>query len=108
MSKIYGNATGGFGFPKTFVLTDKDGNEFTGVVTEQKTVFTATKDDVKTGKIFASDEGIQTGVMKDCITISTKLWSYIKTANSDKTDSELASLIGLTSEELSLCKELEE
>lgn len=61
MSKIYGNATGGFGMPKTFVLTDKNGNEFTGVVVGERTVFTATTDDVKIGKTFASNEGIQTG-----------------------------------------------
>lgn len=61
MSKIYGSATGGFGMPKTFVLTDKNGNEFTGVVTNSVQVFDATKADVKVGKIFASSDGIQTG-----------------------------------------------
>lgn len=62
MSKIYGSATGGFGIPKTFVLTDKNGNEFTGVVTGQKTVFTANAaQDIRQGKVAATDAGIVTG-----------------------------------------------
>lgn len=61
MSKIYGSATAGFGMPKTLILTDASGNEFIGVVTDSVKIFTATKDDVKVGKIFASDGGIQTG-----------------------------------------------
>lgn len=81
MSKIYGSATGGFGMPKTLVLTDSNGNEFTGVVTGQKTVFTATKDDVKTGKIFASDEGIQTG--EDTRTYRTTHATHLVLPNQD-------------------------
>ena len=58
---ILGSATGGFGFPKTYILTDENGNEFTGVVTGQEEIFDATTKDVKIGKTFASDEGIKVG-----------------------------------------------
>lgn len=62
MSKIYGNATGGFGMPKTFVLTDKNGNEFTGVVVGERAVFTANAaQDIRKGKVAATDAGIVTG-----------------------------------------------
>lgn len=62
MSKIYGNATGGFGMPKTFVLTDKNGNEFTGVVVGERAVFTANAvQDIRKGKVAATDAGVVTG-----------------------------------------------
>lgn len=62
MSKIYGNATGGFGMPKTFVLTDKNGNEFTGVVVGERAVFTANAaQDIRQGKVAATDAGVVTG-----------------------------------------------
>lgn len=63
MSKIYGNATGGFGMPKTLVLTDKNGNEFTGVVVGEKAVFTANAaQDIRKGKVAATDAGVVTGL----------------------------------------------
>ena len=59
---FYGNPSGGFGMPKTFVLTDSNGNEFTGVVTGEKTVFTAIANtDIRAGKIAATSDGIVTG-----------------------------------------------
>lgn len=58
---FYGNPVGGFCYPKTFVLTDPNGTEVTGVVVDNLTVFDATPADVKVGKVFASDEGVQTG-----------------------------------------------
>lgn len=61
MSEILGNATGGFGYPKTYILTDESGAEFTGVVVDQLTVFTATDNDVREGVVYASDHGVSTG-----------------------------------------------
>lgn len=59
---IYGNATGGFGFPKTFVFQDKDGNEIAlGVVTDQEQIFDATDNDVREGIVYASENGVSTG-----------------------------------------------
>lgn len=58
---IYGNASGGFGMPKTLILTDSNGKEITGIVTGEQVVFDATRNDVKVGKTFASNEGIQEG-----------------------------------------------
>lgn len=61
MSGLYGNATGGFGNPKTYILTDNNGKEITGVLVDNVTVFDATPEDVRVDKVFASDEGVQTG-----------------------------------------------
>lgn len=62
MSGLYGNVAGGFGYPKTFVLTNSDGNDIaTGVVVGEETVFDATVNDVREGKVFAGDEGVKTG-----------------------------------------------
>lgn len=58
---ILGNATGGFGFPRTYVITDSNGNELTGVVVGQETIFTATDNDVREGSVYAGDSGVSTG-----------------------------------------------
>lgn len=59
---FYGNPVGGFCYPKTYILTDENGNEMaTGVVVGEKTVFDATPADVRVDKVFASDEGVQVG-----------------------------------------------
>jgi hypothetical protein len=58
----WGNASGGFGYPKSFVIVDEDGNELTGVVTDEVKVFTATDNDVRTGVVYASENGVSTGV----------------------------------------------
>lgn len=62
MSGLYGNVAGGFGNPKTYILTDNNGKEITGVLVDNVTVFDATPEDVRVDKVFASDEGVQTGV----------------------------------------------
>lgn len=59
---ILGNATGGFGMPRSFVVVDGDGNEFTAVSVENVTVFDATPMDVRINKTFASDNGVQVGM----------------------------------------------
>lgn len=61
MSGLYGNAAGGFGMPKTFVLVDENGNEIIGVVVGEKVVFTATAADIVSGKTAATEEGVVTG-----------------------------------------------
>ena len=58
---IFGNPSGGFGYPKTFILLDENGNELTGIVVDSKTIFDATTNDVREGKVFASDNGVETG-----------------------------------------------
>ena len=58
---ILGNATGGFGFPKTYIITDSDGNELTCVYVESETIFTATDNDVREGMVYASDNGVSEG-----------------------------------------------
>lgn len=61
MSGLYGNATGGFGNPQTYILTDENGKELTGVLVENVTVFDATPEDVRLGKTYAADEGVKVG-----------------------------------------------
>lgn len=62
MSIIYGNLVGGIvGYGKTFILVDENNREFTGVVVDEMTLFTATAEDIKKGKVAASDSGVITG-----------------------------------------------
>lgn len=59
---ISGNMVGSYSqLGKTFIITDADGNELTGVVVGQETVFTATDNDVREGFVYASDNGVSTG-----------------------------------------------
>ena len=59
---INGNIIGYCASPlKTVILTDENGNEITGVVTDSVVVFTATDSDVKLGKIYVGDNGVSTG-----------------------------------------------
>ena len=59
---ICGNLVGGItGYGKTFVIVDEKGNELTGVLVDEITIFDATADDIKLGKIAASDSGIVIG-----------------------------------------------
>jgi hypothetical protein len=59
---INGNMVGGTAPIKTVKIVDENGNEILGVVTESEVVFTATDNDVRTGAVYASDNGISTGV----------------------------------------------
>lgn len=62
MSIIYGNVVGGgSGFGKTFLLEDENGNQLTGIVVDELTVFTATAEDIKLGKVAGTDSGVVTG-----------------------------------------------
>ena len=59
---INGNLVGGIvGYGKTFVIVDENNNELTGVVVDELTVFDATAEDIKQGKVAATDSGIVTG-----------------------------------------------
>lgn len=59
---IVGNMAGCYSpLGKTVVIVDQEGNELTGVVTEQKQIFTATDNDVREGLTYASDDGVSTG-----------------------------------------------
>lgn len=59
---ISGNFVGSYSqIGKTFTLVDESGNEVTGVVVDQETVFTATDNDVREGLVYASDSGVSTG-----------------------------------------------
>ena len=47
--------------PKTYILVDEDGNEVVATLVDQETVFDATVDDVREGKVFATETGVKTG-----------------------------------------------
>lgn len=46
----------------TYVLVDEDGNEIPAVFVENETIFTATENDIRIGKIAANQNGIVTGI----------------------------------------------
>lgn len=59
---ISGNMVGSYSqMGKTFIFVDEDGNEINGVVVDQETVFTAGDNDVREGKVYASDSGVSVG-----------------------------------------------
>ena len=59
---ICGNLVGGIAaYGKTFVLVDESGNELTGTVVDEFTLFTAEDSDVKLGKVYAGDNGVSVG-----------------------------------------------
>ena len=75
MSVIYGNPSGGFGMPRLIEIADENGNTFIGAVTDSEVVLDATRADVKAGKMFAANEGIQEG--EDTKTYRTTHASYL-------------------------------
>ena len=58
---IYGNTVGGATLPKSYVLETEDGIRLTGVLVGEKTVMTATANDIRKGKIAATSDGIIEG-----------------------------------------------
>ena len=62
MKTICGNIVGGaFGCGKTFILVDENNNEIVGTIVDELTIFNATAEDIKLGKIAATDSGVVTG-----------------------------------------------
>ena len=61
---ISGNMVGAYSqIGKTLILVDDNGNELTGVVVDSEVVFTATDSDVRTGKVYASNDGVSVGTL---------------------------------------------
>ena len=58
---IYGNAVGGSGLERAFILVDDEGKEFPAVFVENEVVFTATANDIRLGKVAASESGVVEG-----------------------------------------------
>lgn len=61
---IAGNMVGGVAPLKTVILEDADGNQVTGVIVGSEVVFTATDEDVRKGKVYASDHGVSVGTLE--------------------------------------------
>lgn len=61
---ICGNMVGSYSqIGKTFVLVDENGNEITGVIVDKEVIFTATDNDVREGKVYASNDGVSIGTL---------------------------------------------
>ena len=58
---IYGNMVGAAGRAQTFILQDPDGNEVPAVLVDQETVFDATENDIRAGKLAATERGVTVG-----------------------------------------------
>jgi hypothetical protein len=62
---ISGNLVGSYSsLGKTVIFVDENGNEIMGVVVGQETVLTANDNDVREGKVYASNEGVSVGTLK--------------------------------------------
>lgn len=63
--KIWNDVTytkgGGSEPAKTIVLRDSEGNEFVAVLVDEEVDFTATADDIREGKVAATDDGVTVG-----------------------------------------------
>lgn len=47
--------------PDSYIIEDEIGNQVTAIVVDEFTLFTATDDDVREGKVYAGDNGVSTG-----------------------------------------------
>ena len=75
MSIVYGCPSGGFGMPKLIEIADGNGNTFIGAVTDSEVALDATRADVKVGKMFAANDGIQEG--EDTRTYRTTIRNHL-------------------------------
>lgn len=58
---IVGNTVGGIPLMKSFILETEDGKEIPAVLTDQEVVFNATPNDIREGKVAATDTGVTIG-----------------------------------------------
>ena len=80
---IYGNPVGGAISPKTFELQYNDtSTPIIATVVGQETIFDATENDVRKGKVFASNAGMKTG-QKDIPAYETRSSSWLIRPNED-------------------------
>lgn len=61
---ICGNMVGGAAPLKTLIIEDADGNQLAGVVVGSEVIFTAVDEDVRKGKVYASDNGVSVGTLE--------------------------------------------
>ena len=58
---VGGGIGGGSRFGETFLFEDENGNQLTGILVDKLTLFTATAEDIKLGKVAGTDSGVVTG-----------------------------------------------
>lgn len=61
MSTIYGNMVGGAGLAQSYIIEDSDGKQLTAVMVDKDTTFDATENDIREGKVAATEKGVVTG-----------------------------------------------
>lgn len=61
MSIINGRQVGGGAPLKTMTFVDENGVELLGIVVDKEVIFDATDNDVRSGVVYASDDGVSTG-----------------------------------------------
>lgn len=61
MSTIYGNMVGGAGLAQSYILEDSEGKQLTAVMVDKDTMFDATENDIREGKVAATEKGVVTG-----------------------------------------------
>lgn len=77
--------------PKSYIFVDENGNEIAGSLVSQETVFDAEENDVREGKVFASELGVKTGT-KVIPSYNTSEGYSIITPNSEFTIKSLTEL----------------
>lgn len=60
-SDIPGDGSTGEDETRTYLLVDEDGNEYPAVLVDEKTIFTATANDIRLGTVAATDTGVTPG-----------------------------------------------
>lgn len=58
---IYGNCVGGIGLERTYILVDEKGNEVAATLVDNETSFDATANDIRQGKVAATNSGVTVG-----------------------------------------------
>lgn len=57
----YGDGSGSDDGTQMYILVDEDGNEFPAVLVDEETVFDATPNDIREGKVAATETGVTVG-----------------------------------------------
>ena len=78
---IYGNIVGCTGMAQTYILQDENGNEFPAVLVDTEIVFDATENDIRKGKIAATEKGVTIGTKEIPAYHTTEGICYIEPGN---------------------------
>ena len=77
MSTIYGNMVGGASLAQTYILQDSEGNEVTATLVDSETVFDATPNDIRAGKVAATETGVTIGTKEIPSYVTSEGWRLV-------------------------------